>query len=190
MRLLLLATLLPSMALAIDCEVCKTPELRRQNDDIERLTAGLKANAIVQDTVTPFLRQRSNCSNDADDVAGCVRKIQAQRLALLQKPDTKELLAQAYFIDLRFLWKYWGDLLGHKLAVFGCLSLTDATPHVHAELEGENQPAVNVLFKSMPQPTADFLDDQKPCAHWVVTVRKEGGKVLLYADDVLGNPLP
>ena len=198
-RVLLLAALLPAMALAIDCAnpeepadraICGHPELRKQNDEIESLTAGLKAKAIVQDTVTPFLRQRNNCSNETGDVAGCVQKVQSQRLAALRKGEEKELLGQAYFIDVPFLWKYWGDLEGRKLAVYGCLSLTDATPRVHAELESENQPVVQVLFKSMPEQTAEFLDDQRPCAHWVVTVRKEGGKLLLFADEVLGNRLP
>jgi len=42
----------------------------------------------------------------------------------------------------------------------------------------------------MPQEIADFLEDQKPCAHWTVTVRPREDKFILYADEVLGRPLP
>jgi len=74
--------------------------------------------------------------------------------------------------------------------VFGCLILDDAAPRTTAVLEADNQKSVAVRFKSMPEEMADFLDDQKPCAHWLVEVRKGSEAPLLYAEEVLGRPLP
>jgi hypothetical protein len=68
--------------------------------------------------------------------------------------------------------------------------MPDDNEKTHAMLETENQPPAPVVFKSMPEEIAEFLGDQKPCAHWGVTVRKQGEKFILYADDVLGQPLP
>jgi uncharacterized protein len=207
MRWLLI--LLPTLAYAIDCAhpessaeqtVCTTPSIRALDQDIERQTAALKSKlpgenaAILADTELPFLRQRNNCSNESD-VPGCLTKVLSQRQDLLKRAQSdpnaiREAIAQSDYIDIGFVWKYWPQLVGRKLSVFGCLSLEEAAPRTHAELETENQKAVPVVFKSMTQEIADFLDDQRPCAHWLVTIRKQGDKFILYADDVLGRPLP
>jgi len=68
--------------------------------------------------------------------------------------------------------------------------MPDDDQKTRAVLETENQPPASVLFKSMPEEIAEFLDDQKPCAYWAVTVQKQGDKFLLSADEVLGRPLP
>ncbi len=188
-----------------DKAICTHPDLRAMDRQIERMTTVLKAKltgenaAILADTEMPFLRQRNDCSNQTD-IPACVQKVLAQRLDLLNRaqsnPDAiHEAFSQAYYIDVGFVWKYWPRLLGRNLSVFGCLSLNDASagdtaPRIHAELEMENQPSIPVIFKSMPKQTAEFLDDQRPCSHWLVTVRKQGDKFVLYADEVLGSPLP
>jgi uncharacterized protein len=207
MRCLLL--LLPTLLYGIDCAhpenpaektVCTHPDLRAKDQDIERQAAALKSKltgenaAILADTEMPFLRQRDDCSNEAD-VAACLGKILAERQGLLSRTQgdpnaIRAGLAQAHYIDIGFLWKYWPQLVDRKLAVYGCLMLEDAAPRTHAELETENQHSVPVVFKSMTEEIADFLDDQKPCAHWAVTVRKQGDKFVLYSDEVLGRPLP
>ena len=201
--------LLPTLLYGIDCAspensaertVCARPELKAKDEDIERQSVALKSKmtgenaAILADTTLPFLRQRDDCSNESD-VPACLGKILSERQDLLTRaqadPNTiRAGIAQVRYIDIGFLWKYWGQLLGRKLSVYGCLILEDAAPRTHAELETENQHAVPVLFKSMPEEIADFLDDQKPCGHWLVTVRKEGDKPILSADEVLGRPLP
>lgn len=190
----------PPMAYALNCAhpensaeqaVCSHADLKTKDQDIERQTASLKTRlsgenaAILTDTEMPFLRQRNNCSNESD-IPACLEKVLSQRLDLLTRPNAiKEAIAQAYYIDIGFLWKYWPQLAGRKLSVFGCLSL-DGGP----TLETENEKPVAVLFKSMPQEIADFLDDQKPCAHWLVMVRKQSDKPVLFAEEVLGRPLP
>ena len=181
--------------------VCTHPDLKARDEDIARQTAALKSKlppvlaAILADTQTPFERSRNNCSNDSD-VPACLTKILAERQALLTRaaanPEAmRDALTQVQFIDIGFLWKYWPQLVGRKLSVFGCLSLDDGpAPHTHATLETDNQKSVPVLFKNMPEEIGDFLDDQKPCAHWAVEIRKQPAGPLLYADDVLGRPLP
>jgi uncharacterized protein len=200
--------LLPSLLYAINCghpensaekAVCTRPELKAQDQDIERQSAALKSKlsgenaAILTDTEMPFLRQRDDCSNESD-VPACLAKVLSGRQDLLnrtqQDPNAiRQAISQVQYIDIGFLWKYWPQLVDRKLSVYGCLILDDATPRTHAQLETENQHAVPVVFKSMTEEIADFLDDQKPCAHWLVTVRKQGDKFILSADEVLGRPL-
>jgi uncharacterized protein len=207
--LLLLFLLRPSTLYGIDCAnpensaeraVCTRPELRAKDQDIERQAAALKSKlsgenaAILTDTEMPFLRQRDDCSNEPD-VPACLGKVLSERQDLLTRTQAdpnaiREAVAQVRYIDIGFLWKYWARLVDRKLSVYGCLMLDDATPRVHAELETENQHAVPLVFKSMTEEIADFLDDQKPCAHWLVTVRKQADKFVLSADEVLGRPLP
>jgi uncharacterized protein len=202
--------LLLFLLLAINCQrpenpaekaVCTHSDLKGMDDEIARSTAALKSKlpaelgAILADTDLPFQRQRNDCSNDESDVAGCVTKVLKERLELLKRAESnpqaaRDALGQVRYIDIGFLWKYWPQLAGKKLSVFGCLSLDDPAPRTRATLETENQKSVPVLFKSMPEPIADFLDDQKPCAHWLVEVRRQGDGPLLYADEVLGRPLP
>jgi hypothetical protein len=199
----------PALLYGIDCAhpensaeklVCTTPDLHAKQQDIDRQSAALKPKltgedaAILADSEMPFLRQRDDCSNQ-DDVRACVARILSARQDLLHRTQSdpaaiREAIAQSNYIDIRFLWKYWRQLLGRKLSVFGCISPGEEAPRTHAELEMENQHPVPLLFKSMPEEIADFLDDQKPCAHWLVTVRKEKDSFILYADDVLGRPLP
>jgi uncharacterized protein len=201
--------LLPSLLYGIDCShpansaeqtVCAHSELRSRDQAIEQQTAALKAKltgenaAILADAERPFLTLRDDCSNEPD-VAACLGKVLADRQDLLHRTETdanaiRSALAQVRYIDIGFLWKYWGQLVGHKLSVYGCLILDDATPRTHAVLETDNQRSVPVLFKSMTEEIADFLDDQKPCAHWLITVRKDGDKFVLFGDEVLGRPLP
>ena len=208
MRFLLLL-LISTRLYAIDCAhpensaetaVCTHPELRARDQEIERQTSALKAKltgenaAILSDTTMPFLRQRDDCSNDAD-IPACLGKILSQRQELLNRAQAdpnamRQAIAQAYYIDIGFLWKYWPQLVDRKLSVYGCLILDDPAPRTHAVLETENQHSVPLVFKSMTEEIADFLDDQKPCAHWLVTVRKQGDTFILSADEVLGRPLP
>jgi hypothetical protein len=68
--------------------------------------------------------------------------------------------------------------------------MPDDNEKTRAVLETENQPPARIVFKSMPAEIADFLDDQKPCGDWAVTVLKQGDKFVLHADEVLGRPLP
>jgi uncharacterized protein len=196
---------MPAMVFATNCAhpensaetaVCSHADLKTKDQDIERQTASLKTRlsgenaAILTDTELPFLRQRNNCSNESD-IPACLEKVLSQRLDLLTRPNAiQEAIAQAYYIDIGFLWKYWPQLVGRKLSVFGCLSLDDGPAKTHATLETENQKPVAVVFKSMTDEIADFLDDQKPCSHWLVTVRKESDKPVLFGDEVLGRPLP
>lgn len=212
MRFILL--LLPTLVLALNCwgidcahpensaekTVCTRPDLRAKDQDIEEKSATLKSKlsgenaAILADTSMPFLRQRDDCSNESD-IPACLGKILSERQDLLNRAQAdpnaiRAAISQAHYVDIGFLWKYWAQLVDRKLSVYGCLQLEDAAPRTHAELETENQHSVPLVFKSMPEEIADFLDDQKPCAHWLVTVRKQGGKFDLYADDVLGRPLP
>lgn len=200
--------MLPLLLLLINCRhattradqaICAAPELRAIDRQIDQQTATLKAKldpadaAMLSDTDMPFQRERNNCSNH-EDVAPCVRNVLNARLAVLTRAASdpsvlREAIDRAKYIDIDFLWKYWPQLLGRRLFVFGCI-LPDDNEKTRAVLETENHPPVPLLFKSMPEGTAEFLDDQKPCAHWTVTVRKEDGKLLLYADEVLGRPLP
>lgn len=193
---------------AVDCAhadgpaeqaICAKPQLRALNQEVDRLTANLKLTGenaeILADTQMPFVRQRNDCANHDPEIEACVQKVLAQRVELLRHaavdPNAiREAIRQANFVDIGFVWRYWPELLGRKVSVFGCIALEDNAPRTHATLETENQPPVPVLFKSMPEGTAEFLDDQKPCSHWGVTVRKNGAKFVLFADDVLGNPLP
>ncbi len=206
MRFLIL--LLPAMLHAVDCKhqentvdqaICRQPELRALDQQIEQYSAALKARltgenaALLADSEMPFLRQRNNCSNESE-VPACVQKVLTERQDLLARAQAdpnaiRQAIGQAYFIDIGFLWKYWPQLLDRKLSVFGCL-MPDDEQKTRAMLETGNQTAVPLVFKSMPDEMAEFLDDQKPCAHWLVTVRKQGAKFVLYADDVLGRPLP
>lgn len=206
MRFLIL--LLPAMLHAVDCKhqentvdqaICTQPELRALDQQIEQYSAALKARltgenaALLADSEMPFLRQRNNCSNESE-IPACVRKVLTERQDLLARAQAdpnaiRQAIGQAYFIDIGFLWKYWPQLLDRKLSVFGCL-MPDDEQKTRAMLETGNQTAVPLVFKSMPDEMAEFLDDQKPCAHWLVTVRKQGAKFVLYADDVLGRPLP
>ena len=208
-RVLLGMTLAAGPALGIDCAqpdgpaeqtVCTHPDLKAKDDAITRQTAALKTTlkggnaAILADTEMPFLRLRNDCSNESD-IPACLSKVLGARQDLLNRaaaqPDAiREALAQVRYVDVSFLWKYWPQLVGRKLSVFGCLILDDAAPRTTAVLEADNQKSVAVRFKSMPEEMADFLDDQKPCAHWLVEVRKEGDGPLLYAEEVLGRPLP
>jgi hypothetical protein len=207
MRFLLL--LIPPLLYGLDCRhpdnsaektLCASPELRARNQDIENQTSTLKSKltgenaAILTDTEMPFLRRWNDCSN-ASDVPACLGTVLSERRDLLTRTQAdptaiRQAIAQVRYIDIGFLWKYWPQLVDRKLSVYGCLSPDDATPRIHATLETENQPAVPVLFKSMTEEIADFLDDQKPCAHWEVTVRKQASQLVLYADEVLGRPLP
>jgi uncharacterized protein len=200
--------LLPLSLYAIDCgapensadkAICSHPELHALDQQIEQQSSTLKTkltgeNAeILSDSAMPFLRQRNDCSNEAE-ISGCVQKVLAQRADLLSQaladPNAiRQAIGQAYYIDIGFLWKYWRQLVDRKISVFGCI-MPDDNEKTHAVLETENQQSVPVVFKSMPEEIADFLDDQKPCSHWLVTVRKQGDKFFLYADDVLGRPLP
>ncbi|HEY3841587.1 MAG TPA: hypothetical protein VGL72_33685 [Bryobacteraceae bacterium] len=200
---------LPALLYGIDCAspensaeqtICTHPDLRSADAEIEHQTAALKSKlsgenaAILTDTQMPFLRERDDCSNDSD-VPACIHKVLAARSDLLNRAQSdpnvvREALAHVRYIDIGFLWKYWGQLVNRKLSVYGCILLDDATPRTHAVLETENQHSVPVVFKSMTEEIADFLDDQKPCAHWLVTIRKQAGKFELYSDDVLGRPLP
>jgi uncharacterized protein len=200
--------LLPAWVYAVDCKnpensvegaICTRQDLRALDQRIEQESVSLKAKltgenaAILSDSEMPFLRQRNDCSNETEVVA-CVQKVLAQREDLLTRalagPDAiRQAIGQAYYIDIGFLRKYWPHLVDRKVSVFGCL-MPDDTEKTHAMLETENQAAVPVVFKSMPDEIAEFLDDQKPCSHWLVTVRKQGDKFFLYADDVLGRTLP
>ena len=197
--------LLPLLAYGVDCThtdnsaeqaICSHDALRSKDQQIERTTAALRSKlsgenaAILADTEMPFLRRRNDCSNESD-LAACLEKVLSQRLDLLTRASkdagaVRDAIAQVYYIDIAFLWKYWPQLVGRKLSVFGCLSLDDGAEKTHATLETENQKPVAVVFKSMTEEIADFLDDQKPCSHWLVTVRKDS----LFAEEVLGRPLP
>ena len=208
MRYLVLL-LLPAWLHAVDCKhqentvdqaICTRPDLRALDQQIEKQSAALKSKltgenaAILSDSEMPFLRERNGCSNEISNVPGCVQKVLTQRRDLLARAQAdstaiRQAIDQANYIDVGFLWKYWPRLLGRKLSVWGCL-MPDDTEKTHAMLETENQPPAPVEFKSMPHSIAEFLDDQKPCSHWGVTVRKQGDKFILYADDVLGEPLP
>jgi uncharacterized protein len=207
MRLILL--FMPALAYGINCAhpensaetaVCSHADLKTKDQDIERQTASLKTRlsgenaAILADTEMPFLRQRNDCSNESD-IPACLATVLSKRLDLLTRAQQDaaaihDALGQAYYIDIGFLWKYWPQLVGRKLSVFGCLSLDDGPAKTHATLETDNQKPVAVVFKSMTEEIADFLDDQKPCSHWLVTVRKESDKPVLFGDEVLGRPLP
>ncbi len=200
--------LLPAWVFAVDCKhpentveqaICGRPELHMLDERIGQESATLKSRlrgengAILSDSELPYLTQRNNCSNESE-VLVCLQKVLAQRDALLTQAEAdpsaiRQAIGQAYFIDIGFLWKYWPRLVDRKISVFGCL-MPDDNEKTHATLETENQAAVPMVFKSMPEEIADFLDDQKPCSHWLVTVRKAGDKFVLYADDVLGRPLP
>ena len=206
LRILLL---LPALLYGIDCAspensveqtICTHPELRSADSEIEQQTAALKSRlsgenaAILIDTRMPFLRERNDCSNESD-IPACIHKVLAARSDLLNRAQSdpraiREAITHVRYIDIGFLWKYWAQLVNRKLSVYGCILPDDATPRTHAVLETENQRSVPLVFKSMTEEIADFLDDQKPCAHWLVTVRKQGDKFDLYADDVLGRPLP
>jgi len=209
MRYLALPLLLPALLHAIDCKhqgdtvdqaICTRPELHALDQQIENQSAALKEKltgenaAILADTEMPFLRDRDGCSNEIANVPGCVQRILTQRRDLLTRAEAdpnaiRQAIDQSNAIDIGFLWKYWPRLIGRKLSVWGCI-MPDDTVKTHAMLETENQPPVPVVFKSMPEQEAEFLDDQKPCSHWGVTVRKQGDKFILYANDVLGQPLP
>jgi uncharacterized protein len=207
MRYLVLL-ILPALLYGVDCSkpennvesaICTVPQLRALDQQMEKESATLRTKlngenaAILADSEMPFLRQRNDCSNEAE-VPGCVQKVLTQRVELLTRAKAdpnaiRQAIGQAYYIDIGFLWKYWRQLVNRKLSVFGCL-MPDDNEKTHAMLETENQTPVPVVFKSMPDEIAEFLDDQKPCSHWLVTVRKDGDKFLLSADDVLGRPLP
>ena len=207
MRYLLL--LLPTLLYGVDCAhpensaektLCSNPELRARDQEIGAQSAALKSKlsgenaAILADTEMPFLRERNNCSNQSE-IAACLAKVLAGRQELLHRTQTepdaiRAAIAQANYIDVGFVWKYWPRLVGRDVSVYGCLMLDDPAPRTHAMLETENQRAVPVVFKSMPEEIADFLDDQKPCAHWRVQVRRQADAFVLFADEVLGRPLP
>ena len=153
--------LLPSMLHAIDCKhqentvdqaICTLTDLRTLDRQIEAESSALKAKltgenaATLADTEMPFLRQRNDCSNQVDDIPGCVRKILTARLDLLnrtqQDPNAiRGAIAQSNYIDISFLWKYWPQLIGRKLSVWGCL-MPDDNQKTRAMLETENQPPV------------------------------------------------
>jgi uncharacterized protein len=203
-----LALLLPALLHAFDCEhpvnsvekaICTHPDLRTLNQQIEQRSSVLKSKltgenaTIFFDSQMPFILQLNDCSNEVQ-VPGCIQRVLTQRRDLLtraqQDPNTiREAIGQARYIDIEFLWKYWPQLVERKVSVYGCL-MPDDKQKTRAMLETENQAAVPMVFKSMPDDVADFLDDQKPCSHWPVTVRKQGDKFILYADEVEGRPLP
>jgi len=207
MRYLVLL-LLPALLHAFDCEhpvntvekaICTHPDLQALHQQIEQQSSAVKSKltgenaAIFSDSEMPFAIQLNDCSNE-EQVPGCVQKVLTQRRDLLTRAQAdpnaiREAIAQVHYIDIEFLWKYWQHLVDRKLSVYGCL-MPDDKQKTHAVLETENQAAVPLVFKSMPDEIAEFLDDQKPCSHWLVTVRKQGNKFILYADDVLGRPLP
>ena len=200
--------LLPACLYAIDCKkpennvestICTVPKFHALEQQIEKDSTAMKTKltgenaAILADSEMPYLRMRNDCGNRADP-PGCLQKVMTERADLLTQAQAdpvaiREAIGQAYFIDIGFLRKYWLQLVDRQVAVYGCL-MPDDVEKTRAMLETENQLPVPVVFKSMPDEIAEFLDDQKPCSHWLVTVRKDGDKFLLSADDVLGRPLP
>jgi uncharacterized protein len=200
--------LLPALVQAFDCQnpantvekaICAHPDLQALNQQLQQQASTVKTKltgenaAIFADTEMPFVVQLNDCSNQ-EQIPGCIQKVLTERRDLLTRaesdPDAiRQAIAQVHYIDIGFLWKYWPRLVDRKVSVYGCL-MPDDNQKTHAMLETENQAAVPLLFKSMTDEIADFLDDQKPCSHWLVTVRKQGDKFILYADDVLGRPLP
>jgi uncharacterized protein len=196
------------LLLLLDCQhpennvektICTRPDLLALDQQIEKESSALKTKltgenaAILADSEMPFLRQRNDCSNESE-IPACVQKVLTQRQDLLARSQAdpkaiRQAIGQAYYVDIGFLWKYWPQLVDRKISVFGCI-MPDDNVKTHAVLETENQTSVPLVFKSMPEEIADFLDDQKPCSNWLVTVRKQGDKFILYADDVLGRPLP
>jgi hypothetical protein len=112
--------LLPAILYAVDCKhqgntvdqaICTRPELRALDQQIEKESAALKAKltgenaAILSDSEMPFLRQRNDCSNQLDDIPGCVQRILTGRHDLLtrtqQDPNAiRDAIAQSNFIDI------------------------------------------------------------------------------------------
>jgi uncharacterized protein len=207
MRCLVLL-LLPVLLQAFDCNhpanpvekaICTHPDLLALRQQIEQQSAAMKAKlsgenaAILSDTEMPFIILLNDCSNEKE-IPACAEKVLTQRKDLLTRVQAdpnaiREAILQAHYIDIKFLRKYWTQLVDRKVAVYGCL-MPDDNEKTHAVLETENQAPVPMVFKSMPDEIAEFLDDQKPCSHWLVIVRKQGDKFFLYSDDVLGRPLP
>jgi uncharacterized protein len=200
--------LLPVCLYAVDCKkpesrvesaICNVPELHALDRQIEKESAAMKAKltgenaAILSDSEMPYLRLRNDCADHADP-PGCLRNVLTQRVDLLTRAQAdpnaiRQAIGQAYFIDIGFLRKYWLQLVDRKVSVYGCL-MPDDTEKTHAMLETENQAPVLLVFGSMRDEILEFLRDQKPCSYWLVTVRKLRDKFILYADDVLGQPLP
>lgn len=181
--------------------ICRQPKLLALYRNVEEKTRRLESKLsgrnlyALQDTQRSFFRAL-NCSG-RDKLVACAREKITRRLALLERTETMpdailEAVTEGGAIDGPYFAHFGQDLIGRKLSVFGCVNLGDegqpAAERIHAVLK-DGSATVPVLFKSMTASQAEFLDEKKPCAHWGGTVEQRDGKIVLYAEDILGAPL-
>lgn len=195
---------------AIDCAkaravvekgICGDPTLVQLQRQVEDLTVRLKRQwsgknvEVLADTEMPFLRLRNNCQNQSAPavhrkVTSCVERVLGERLELLQEaqssPDAiQKAVGQSYFIDLGFFGKYGDALVGKKLSVFGCMELAEGpvlAARLLGQLTGDGARPVPVIFRAMTAEGANFLDVKKPCAHWRLTIERQGEKLVFVSD--------
>jgi hypothetical protein len=204
---------LSAQSSVVEKELCATPTLASLNDDIDGLSKRLKTTltgadleAIV-DTEMPFIRERNNCQNqDASApryyarVRACVGRVLRERMdaltsAMSSPASIRNAVVRYEFIDGAFFRKYGTVLVGRHVHVFGCLILApgpNPASRVHAMIQdscANSGSSVPVLFESMDETNASFLDAKMPTSWWGGTVERRDGNILLYAVDVLGRAL-
>jgi uncharacterized protein len=198
----------------VDREICTQPELGRLDREVDQLSRQMNAELkgaeaeILADSEMPFERTRNGCQNQDTSNAGypervrdCIRRVLTDRLNTLKDAQSvpasiRRAILQYTYLDVPFVRKYGAELVGRRVSVFGCIVLGhggDAARRIHAVIEEspdrKGKPIV-VLFKSMNERMAEFLDEKRPCAHWGGTLQRRDGELVLFAEDVLGQPLP
>jgi hypothetical protein len=207
-------TRLSDHASVVETEVCAAPDLQQVDHEIDELSArlemtltGMDKEALI-DTERPFLRTRNACQNQAPPdsrarVRACVERVLLERrnmltAALSSPTSVRNAVVQYAYIDGPFFRKYGDALVGGRVQIFGCMVLAPAptwAARIHAAINDSSctdsgGPSVTVLFKSMNESQAFFLDTKTPTAYWQGAVERRDGQLVLFVEDVLGMPLP
>lgn len=143
-------------------------------------------------------------------VRECVSRVLAGRKQVLvaaqSSPASIRTVVTQYAdaLSITTLLKYADLFVEKRVTVAGCMRL-DAGMTPEARTTGrllercevdarghaltDSGPHVPVIFKSMNEGEASFLDNKMPFSWWKGMVQRDGATIRLFVNDILGNPL-
>lgn len=196
---------------AVEKAICKESKLTAIDHELGSLFENLgkqvtgEQRDLLLQTQKFFIIERNHCQNQDTSkgefrslVKKCIEEKYQSRIAALKdlkdSSDSFSILTRDLtFFDVPFVKAHGMKLVGKTIRVAGSLSLEGKKPGSPAPVKGiikDEKDTVPVVFKSMPDSQAEFLERNKPFGHHEVIVDQENGKVILRVSSILGQKLP
>ncbi len=141
----------------------------------------------------PCLRNSDSCSNEhlktvtlIDERIELLQRIQEDNSVIIKTAMNYSYIAPSYFKQ------FSRELIGKTVKIRGLLKIPNSDTPLRGLIQSRNDStiSVDVLFKSMPESSLNFIQDRRPISHFTGEVIDHEGRVILYMDKILGMSLP